>query len=418
MNAPDLIRRLQPTEGGATALPADAGVYDASQTPTVLFLDQTGQLGGAEFALLPLAEACTTRSEVVLLADGPFRTRLEEHGVRVKVLSDARVSNLDREAVRLNLLSAVPAILRQIRAIAREARRFDVLFVNTQKAMVLGALGKPLHRRPVIWFLHDIMSRAHFGRVQLMVVKWLSRYVVDQVVANSRASAETLSALAGIPLERIPVIPNGIDAAGFHKIDADAADDRAALRRRLGLPENAYLAGLFGRLAPWKGQHIALQALAKLPDMHLVLVGAPLFGERAYADGLRLQAEELGVTGRVHFAGFRDDMPAWMKAMDMVLHTSIDPEPLGRVVIEGMIAERPVVAAAAGGVLEIVRDGHNGLLAKPGDVDGIVKAIDTLRLHPDMAHRLARQGAIDAQRDFSLEAYVSRMTQAIARAAR
>jgi glycosyltransferase involved in cell wall biosynthesis len=418
MNAPDLIRRFQPVEAGATALPADADVHEVSQTPTVLFLDQTGQLGGAEFALLPLAEACTARSEVVLLADGPFRTRLEEHGVRVKVLSDARVSNLDREAVRLNLLSAVPGILRQIRAIAREARRFNVLFVNTQKAMVLGALGKPLHRRPVIWFLHDIMSRAHFGRVQLMVVKFLSRYVVDQVVANSRASAETLSALAGIPLERIPVIPNGIDAAAFHKIDADAADDRAALRRHLGLPEDAYLAGLFGRLAPWKGQHIALQALAKLPDMHLVLVGAPLFGERAYADGLRLQAEELGVTGRVHFAGFRDDMPAWMKAMDVILHTSIDPEPLGRVVIEGMIAERPVVAAAAGGVLEIVRDGHNGLLAKPGDVDGIVKAIDTLRLHPDIARRLARQGSIDAQRDFSLEAYVSRMTQAIARAAR
>ncbi|MGF6758830.1 glycosyltransferase family 4 protein [Paraburkholderia sp. GAS42] len=417
MNAPDLIRRFPPADAGAS-LPADAGVYDSAHAPTVLFLDQTGQLGGAEFALLPLAEACTSRSEVVLLADGPFRTRLEENGVRVKVLSDARVSNLDREAVRLNLLSAVPGIVRQIRAIAREARRFDVLFVNTQKAMVLGALGKPLHRRPVIWFLHDIMSRAHFGRVQLMVVKWLSRYVVDQVVANSRASAETLSALAGIPLERIPVIPNGIDAAAFHKVAADAPDDRAALRRRLGLPENAYLAGLFGRLAPWKGQHIALQALARLPDMHLVLVGAPLFGERAYADGLRLQAEELGVTDRVHFAGFRDDMPAWMKAMDVILHTSIDPEPLGRVVIEGMVAGRPVVAAAAGGVLEIVRDGHNGLLVKPGDVDGIVSAIDTLRLQPDVAQRLASQGTIDAQRDFSLEAYVTRMTQAIARAAR
>ncbi|SEA82917.1 glycosyltransferase family 4 protein [Paraburkholderia sartisoli] len=418
MNAPDLIRRFQPAKAGAAALPAEAGVYDGTRTPTVLFLDQTGQMGGAEFALLPLAEACTARGEVVLLADGPFRARLEEHGVHVKVLSDARVSNLDREAVRLNLLSAVPGILRQIRAIAREARRFDVLFVNTQKAMVLGALGKPLHRRPVIWFLHDIMSRAHFGRVQLLVVKWLARYVVDQVVANSRASAEALSALAGIPAERIPVIPNGIDAAAFHKVDAHTADDRAALRRRLGLPEDAYLAGLFGRLAPWKGQHIALQALAKLPDVHLVLVGAPLFGEHAYADGLRLQAEELGVTGRVHFAGFRDDMPAWMKAMDVILHTSIDPEPLGRVVIEGMIAERPVVAAAAGGVLEIVRDGHNGLLAQPGDVDGIVKAIDTVRLHPDVAQRLAKQGAIDAQRDFSLEAYVSRMTQAIARAAR
>jgi glycosyltransferase involved in cell wall biosynthesis len=414
MNAPEILSGVLPADRDASIL-IETGTQERAFAPTVLFVDQTGQLGGAEFALLPLAAACTARSEVVLLADGPFRTRLEANGVRVQVLCDARVSNIDREALRLNWLSALPGIARQIRAIARQASRFDVLFLNTQKALVLGALGKPLHRRPVVWFLHDIMSGAHFGRVQLMIVKWLVRYLVDQVIANSSASAQALSALAGIPVESIPVIPNGIDAAAFDEVDAN--EDQASLRRRLGLPEHAWIAGLFGRLAPWKGQHIALEALARVPDAHLVLVGAPLFGERAYADDLRHQAEQLGIADRVHFAGFRDDLPAWMKAMDVILHTSIDPEPLGRVVIEGLMAARPVIATAAGGVMEIVRHRENGWLVPPGDVTGLVEAIAMLRASPELAQALATQGAIDARRDFSLERYLGRMTQAIARAA-
>lgn len=417
MNAPDLTGSALATAHSALTA-ADLDLQGVVSAPTVLFLDQSGEMGGAEFALLPLAAACKARCAVVLLADGPFRTRLEATGVPVSVLVDAKVSTIRREALGLRSLKVVPAILRQIRAIAREARRYDVIFLNTQKALVFGALSKPLHRRPVVWFLHDIMSRAHFGRGQLLIVKWLARYGVDRIVANSQASAETLSTLAGIPLESISVIPNGIDAAAFDALDIAHADDRAALRRRFGLPENAWLAGLFGRLAHWKGQHVALEALVRLPDVHLVLVGSPLFGEHAYAESLRQQAEALGVMDRVHFAGFQDDIPAWMKAMDVILHTSIDPEPLGRVVIEGLLAGRPVIAAAAGGVLEIIQHRENGLLVQPGDVTGLVDAVETLRTAPDFAARLAEQGSLDAKREFSLEGYVTRMTETIARAVR
>lgn len=417
MNAPHLTGSALAT-AHSTIATADLDLQGVSGAPTVLFLDQSGELGGAEFALLPLAAACKARCAVVLLADGPFRTRLEATGVPVSVLADAQVSTIRREALGLGTLRAIPGILRQIRAVAREARRYDVIFLNTQKAMVFGALSRPLHRRPVVWFLHDIMTRAHFGRAQLLIVKWLARYGVDRIVANSQASAETLSALAGIPLASIPVIPNGIDAAAFDALDLPHADDRAALRCRFGLPEDAWLAGLFGRLAHWKGQHVALDALVRLPDVHLVLVGSPLFGEDAYAASLRKQAETLGVMDRVHFAGFQDDIPAWMKAMDVIVHTSIDPEPLGRVVIEGLLAGRPVIAAAAGGVLEIIRHRENGLLVQPGDTDGLVDAIEALRSAPDFAARLAAQGTLDAKREFSLDGYITRMTETIARAAR
>ncbi|MBN3757149.1 glycosyltransferase family 4 protein [Paraburkholderia sp. Tr-20389] len=421
MNAPELPHRFPPVELAAagtvaleTVLTTDAPVPDSTASPTVLFVDQSGQLGGAELSLLPLAARCAARSEVLLLSDGPFRARLEALGVRVRVTSNAKVAAIKREALRLNWLRAVPGILAQVRTIATQAKQFDVLFLNTQKALVLGALGKPLHRRPVIWHVRDIMSRDHFGQVQLRIVRWLVRHAVDLVVANSRASADALTALTGLAADAVPVVHNGIDASAFAQTDAS---DIHALRRRLGLPEDAWLAGLFGRLAPWKGQHIAIEALAKLPGAHLVLVGAALFGEDAYAQQLHRQAEELGVADRVHFAGFRDDMPAWMKAMDVILHTSTEPEPFGRVIIEGMAAGRPVVAAAAGGVLEIVRHRENGWLVQPGDVAGLVNAIETLRDTPALAQQLAEQAYADVQLHFSLDSYLQQMSRTIARMA-
>jgi glycosyltransferase involved in cell wall biosynthesis len=419
MTAPELTQACPFVETTAVAgfdagVPASAAA-DTSSTPTVLFVDQSGQPGGAELCLLPLAAMCAARSEVLLLADGPFRERLEALGVRVHVSANSRVAAISKQALRLGWLRAVPGILGQVRTIAARARKFDVLYLNTQKAFVLGTLGKPLHRRPVIWHVHDVMTHEHFGRIQLRIVRWLVRHATDHLVANSRASADALISLTGLPIQAVPVVHNGVDAATFAALDAR---DRAGLRRRLGLPETAWLAGLFGRLAPWKGQHIAIEALTRLPDVHLVLVGAALFGEDAYAQALHEQARQLGVTDRVHFAGLRDDMPAWMKAMDLILHTSTEAEPFGRVVIEGMAAARPVVAAAAGGVLEIVRHRENGWLVKPGDVAGYVEAIETLRTAPQLAQRLADQASADVQVHFTLDRYLQQLTDVIAAAKR
>ncbi|CAD6510163.1 D-inositol-3-phosphate glycosyltransferase [Paraburkholderia hiiakae] len=384
-----------------------------TNTPSVLFVDQSGQLGGAEFSLMPLAATWGASREVLLLSDGPFRTRLESLGVPVSLACEASVSGIRKDTLRLNWLGALPGIVRQVRAIARHAESFDILFLNTQKALVLGALGKPLHRKRIVWYLHDVMSSEHFGPLQRLVVRWLTRYAVDHVIANSRASADSLVTLAHCATEDVPVVHNGIDLEAFSRADAP---DMGALRRQFGLPENVYLAGLFGRLAPWKGQHIALEALARMPDLHLVLVGSAMFGEEAYEKALHEQAARLGVQDRLIFAGFRDDMPAWMQAVDVILHTSTEPEPFGRVIVEGMAAGRPVIASAAGGVTEIVNHGRNGWLVQPGNPAALVDAIETVRRAPAMASALVREARAEVAKRFSVDVYLERMKALLARA--
>jgi len=279
-----------------------------------------------------------------------------------------------------------------------------VIYANTQRAMVIGALAGRLARRPVVWHLRDIVSAEHFGRKQLRIIKWCAKLGLAHVIANSAASARAFAELTHFDERRIDVVFNGIAAAPF---DALRKVPVATLRARLKLPRDAFLVGSFSRLARWKGQHVLLEAMVLDPDMHAVLVGAPLFGEDAYEAELRAFVASHGLAGRVHFLGFQHDIAACMCAVDAVAHTSITPEPFGRVIVEGMLAQRPVVAARAGGVLEIVEDGVNGVLCAPGDARALADVLAVLRGDTERRERLVRNGYQTAVGRFGTAAYVA-----------
>ena len=119
-------------------------------------------------------------------------------------------------------------------------------------------------------------------------------------------------------------------------------------RAALGLTTNAFLVGPFGRFTAWKGQHVALDAIARVPDAHFVLVGDALFDETDYAQSLRAQARAPGIEERVHFAGFQHGVASWMNTMDVVEHASTQSKPLGLVIVKSMAAGKPVIASNDG----------------------------------------------------------------------
>ena len=195
-----------------------------------------------------------------------------------------------------------------------------------------------------------------------MVGSTLANRTVVRVIANSRATAAAFVESGG-KSKLVRVVYNGIDPAPF---ELTTPAELEALEKELGLAE-ASIVGVFSRLAPWKGQHVLLDALPHLPAVHALLVGDALFGERTYAESLRVRARSLGVADRVHFLGFRKDVPRLMRLSDVVVHTSTAPEPFGRMIVEGMMADKPVVASRAGGATEIIEDKVNGYLVPPGN---------------------------------------------------
>jgi glycosyltransferase involved in cell wall biosynthesis len=121
---------------------------------------------------------------------------------------------------------------------------------------------------------------------------------------------------------------------------------------------------------------------------------------------------ELGLKGRVHFLGWRyrlDDIPAVMASLDVFSHTAVAPEPFGLVLIEAMAMGCPVVAARAGGPVEIVEDGVSGLLAGVGDARAHAEAICGLLANPDYRRRIATAGRARVEQNFSLRAFQDRL---------
>nr|WP_087046244.1 glycosyltransferase family 4 protein [Caballeronia ptereochthonis] len=377
----------------------------------VLAVDQSGALGGAELSMLEVVKNMRGNVQTVLFDDGPFRIALEAVGVKVDVLDGKSLGNVRKDGGTRPGVNMLGGALRLLRGTLEKSRDADVIYVNTQRAMVIGAIAGLISRRPVVWHLRDIVSEEHFGRTQLAIIKWCTKLMLEHVIANSTASAAAVTALTRLREERLDVVFNGISAEPFTDLEAVAQHQ---LRARFGLPPDAFLVGSFSRLARWKGQHVLLEALLECPEMHAVLVGAALFGEGDYEAELRTFVKEHALADRVHFLGFQDDIAACMKAVDVVTHTSIMPEPFGRVIIEGMLSKRPVVATRAGGVMDIVEDGENGILCSPGDAAELARVLERLKSNAPLRERLVEQGYVNATSRFGTQRYVESVEKILA----
>jgi glycosyltransferase involved in cell wall biosynthesis len=366
--------------------------------PAVLFVDHAGVMGGAQHSLLDVAEAHRERGAVALLEDGPFAAALEARRERVLRLDGGAALRGIKKTSDVPGVGPLAAVGRLARALARASRPYDLLYANSPKSFLVAALAGIIARKPVVWHLHDILGQAHFSAANVRAVVAMANWRAARVIANSRATADAFVAAGGRP-SLVVVVHNGIDPAAF---DALGPDDCRDVRADLGIPSDAFVVGCFSRLHPWKGQTVLLDAVARMPGVHALIVGGALFsGEAPYEADLRGRAEQPAFAGRVHMLGARDDVPWLLAACDVVVHASVLAEPFGRVLVEAMLAGRPVVATNAGGVPEVVTDGETGVLVPPGDARALAEALDALRREPMRAAELARRGGVHARARFS-----------------
>jgi glycosyltransferase involved in cell wall biosynthesis len=359
----------------------------------IVYLGHTARLSGTELALLRLLRHLPdVRPHVILAEDGPLVERLRAERVPVEILPlHEAVRGLPRERVTwLGLARLAPARtgLHALRLARRlRALRPDVVHANTLKAWVYGAPAAALARRPIVWHVHDRISADYLPVPAVHALRASGRVFAGAIIANSVATQATLGDL-GVPTAIVP----------------SPVEPRACVipSASLGRP---FSAGIVGRISPWKGQDVFIRALAEAfprGDARGVVVGAALFGEEGYERSVRSLSAELGLDGRVEFRGFREDVDAELARLDVLVHASVLPEPFGQVVVEGMAAGLPVVAAAAGGPAEIIDDGVSGLLFPPGDVEALAAVLRRLAGDPRLRSRLGAAGRVRAN-DFRPE---------------
>ena len=385
----------------------------------ILYVSANATLGGAELVLLDLMATLRLarpdwRLGLVLGGEGPLREEAERLGVACEVrplpeavagLGDAEVGGgAGRVALAGRLAASAPAALAYMAGLRRVIRREspDWVHANGMKSLLLAAGATP-RRTPLIWHLHDYLgSRAVMSRLLRLSAR---RPIAG--VAVSRSIAEDAAKVLG-PWVALRTIYNAADLDRF----APGTGDPAALDAASGLPPAApgtVRVGLVATFARWKGQPVFLDAAARVPadrPCRFYIVGGPIYrsaGSQWSLEELRLQAEALGLGGRVGFPGFQDPAAA-MRALDVVVHASTRPEPFGRVIVEAMACGRAVVAIRDGGSAELFDDGVEALGVPPGDPAALADAIDWLITDADLRRRLGDAGRRTAEARFDRKA--------------
>jgi glycosyltransferase involved in cell wall biosynthesis len=220
---------------------------------------------------------------------------------------------------------------------------------------------------------------------------------LDSHVAVSRHVAAQLRRRFGPAPDKLTVIHNGVATGG------EGNHDVAAVRREFAAAESPIILAP-ARLHEQKGLTWLLQAAAQIPDATVIIAGeGPLRG------ALEAESRALGISGRVHFPGYRSDIPALMAASTVVVLPSVN-EGLPIVVLEAMEASRPVVATAIGGTDEAVQHGETGFLVPARDALALSGALQTVIRDPSLALQMGAAGRRRVREHFALESKVAELS--------
>ncbi len=302
-----------------------------------------------------------------------------------------------RQAARL-LAEELPAALALARVIRRE--RVDVVHLgNGLRANFDGILAGLLTRRPIVCHVKGFEKygvRERWAARRTTTLVCMTQAVLDYCRAHG----------ARAPDER--VVYDAVDESWLRPQRA-----AGAVRRELGIPVDVPCIGIAGNIQEWKGQRVVVEALGLLgevPSVHCVIAGGVHRAGEAYAAELRARLAALGLRGRVHLVGFRTDIPDVMNSWDVVVHASVRPEPFGRVILEGMLLGKPVIATAGGGVPELVDDGRTGFLVPAGDAPALAHCLRRVLAAPGEARALGARAQAWARQHFSLARQVAEMS--------
>jgi glycosyltransferase involved in cell wall biosynthesis len=395
----------------------------------VVLLSVSADIGGSETSLLELVRglAATPGVEPILVMPrhGPLDDRARAAGAATRILPmpDAliafgewsmrgaaqlgrRTATLARAAAATRTYAAaVGALLAELEP--------DVIHTNGFKMHVLAARSAPAGV-PIVWHLHEYLRPRPLSRILL-------RHHVRRaaaVVANSHSVEADLRQTLGAAAP-VTAIYNAVDLEEFSP--QGTALDLDRLAELPSAPPGTCRVGLLATFARWKGHDVFLQAVRQASrPVRAYVIGGPVYdtaGSQLTIDELRALAASLGIADRVGFTGFVARPAPALRALDVVVHASTEPEPFGLVIAEGMACGRTVIVSRAGGAAELVDDGVDALATAPGDAVALAHAIDRAAGDAALRERLGVAARRTAMRRFDSATFVARFLDLYARLA-
>jgi glycosyltransferase involved in cell wall biosynthesis len=358
----------------------------------VLFVNHTADVSGAEISLLELLTALPPEVRPAVCSPLGTLTRALPSDVPFYELRTAAAgARLDLRTTPREVASMALGI-RQLRKVVDDFAPHVVHANSIRGGLVASALVR--NRPPLVVHVRDVLPPHPTSRL----VRALLLRRTDAIVANSDYTLEHFldgRRPTGVLLR---TVRNPIDV---DRLERTAR--RLGLRDELGVPAEAHVLVHAAQVTSWKAQDDSVRILAKLRasglDAHLLIAGETRFAgtgtsasNASFAAELRTLVSSLGVDDAVHFVGWRDDIASVYRAADVAILPSLH-EPFGRVVVEAMAFEVPVVATSNGGPAEVLHDGIDGLLEAPRRPDEWARRIEGLLADPG-----ARRSVVEAAR--------------------
>jgi len=365
----------------------------------VMFYSHSGEVSGAEISLLLTIEHLHGVKALLVAPEGELLQRARNKGLAVRPIRSHRARMSRNILVLLRGLIGTWAAGRELRRIIR-GESPQIVHANSIRAGLIAWTAVWGLNTRLLWHVRDNLSHGMVG----MVIRRIASIRVDGVFAISSAILNDFASFSKLRRKSM-VLYNGVDVS---------QNAGVSIRDEFGVSADTFVIAVVGQIAPWKRQHDAIQAFQVLqqsiPRSELWIVGTPKFREenQSYEAQLRSAVSQAGLDNQVRFLGFRNDMMNVMTSIDVLLIPS-DCEPFGRVIIEAMLAGKPVVGTNSGGIPEIVLNGHTGYLVGVGDTLMMVTHLTGLYRDKPTAIQYGARGRSRVCEDFSIDLVASKL---------
>lgn len=390
-----------------TAVPRNPEMRESS-AKRILYVEGNvdATVGGSYFSLLYLVSGLDRKKYepiVVFAAKNDLMARFESRGIRTIVRP------LLPPVTSVHRLGRVPVkIINFSRGWLIEPFRLAALLRRERVSLV--------HLNNSIIKNHAWMIAAYIARVPCITherginPRFLPRAIflarsLKAIICISGAVQNNFRAL-GLEKLALVTIHNGLDPTEMR-----VTRSPINVRTELGLDESCRLVGMVGNIKEWKGQEVVVRAMAKIrqefPDVVCLLIGDTSPADEAYRNRLATLIEQHQLGSRVLITGYRKDIPNYINALDVQVHASIEPEPFGRVLLEGMALAKPLVASDGGAVQEIVIKGETGMIFRAGSADELASCLEQILSNPQDAAKMGEAGLRRLLSQFSIDQHVA-----------
>ncbi len=376
---------------------------------TILIIHQSAELYGSDKTMLYfLSELDKTKylPIIVLPFDGPLKSELEKNNIKVVI---APVLKIYRKMFTpKNIFKFIKEYYQGIKALdsLNKQYKFDLVYTHTLAALI-GILFAKKRKIKHLWHVQEIIAKPKI--LNFLFKRSLSLDCNHKVVYDSIATMnfwiENNQKLAN----KSEAVWNGVETKNIKSFtDFEIQEVRENF---FFSSKDEIVISLIGRINSWKGQQLLLksfnQLIKKYNNIKLVYLGSAPPNQENFEIELKNQILEFGLVNKVVVIPFQKEIEKFWNSIDIAVVPSTEPEPFGMVVIEAMLAKKPVIASNHGGPTEIIIQNETGLLFEPNNHNSLSNALEKLIQDKQLRMLYGENGFNRVHTTFSLESHVN-----------